>query len=288
MPTPVSSTAGEEWLLLIIVTLAGGAGLGTVQWRGHGHPGVGVLIPALAACFAAGSFWLTVAVTAAVDGSVAAHRSRLRARDPFTHLVSDMVDLLALLEYEPALVDPTVRREALGLLERIARGQERVIAEPLGRQRRRSMVQEPTGRAFRHHVAGIAAATRDLKRSVLSPGRDTWPALRTRLHDMLTATVHARWDLLLHREPDPAAKALLVRLLSLGRSLLVLLVPPALLIALQAFHVIPENPPTGVQVIAYVAWPAIVLLLWLDPALAQKVDLVKSAKDLIPRGSSEK
>jgi hypothetical protein len=125
------------------------------------------------------------------------------------------------------------------------------------------------------------AATRDLKRDVLSPGPRTWVGLRARLRDDLAATCHGHWDLLPFRTPDPVGTVLRIRLLSALRSLLVLLIPPGLLYLVSATRLLPVVPSQPVLLIGYLGWPALVILLWLDPELATKVNLVKAAGDAV-------
>ncbi|MGA5727368.1 tetratricopeptide repeat protein [Streptomyces seoulensis] len=267
--------------VMFLSAILGGLALGAVLVLGERGPGDAALILCLTWCFAWTAWCLILAGLLLARTLTKAVLFRLRYRDPVACLVADLVDLIALLSHGPALSESATRRTVLDYLEGIACGQERVLVEPLGRKGRRSTIEEPIDRAFRHHVTGIAAATRDLKRSVLSPDTETWPLLRSQLIAVLGNTVHARWDLLPHRQPDPAIRMLRVRLLSTLRTLLVLVVPPALLIVLQQAKIFPSGLPTALQVAAYLGWPAIVLLLWLDPDLAKKVDLVKSAGNLV-------
>ncbi|MEU6374169.1 tetratricopeptide repeat protein [Streptomyces sp. NPDC046909] len=272
---------GVEPQLVLLWVVIGAGGLGAVLWDGHGNPAAAALIPALAVCSTAVAFCLMVGIETLTHIPANIARSRLRSRDRHTYLVHDLIDLLALLEYEPSLREATVRRQALDLLEQIARGQERVLVEPLGPQGRRSTIEESTGRAFRHHVAGIAAATRDLKRSVLSPGPETWRELRGVVAALLQDTVHARWEQLPHRRPDPAGQVLRLRILGAVRNLLVLLIPPTLVLVLEHTGVLPAGIPTGFQIAAYIGWPVIVVLLWLDPTLAKKIELLKASTDTL-------
>ncbi|MEU6194534.1 tetratricopeptide repeat protein [Streptomyces sp. NPDC047061] len=272
--------------LLIWTALATG-GLTAALWSGHGHPAAVFLVPAMGVLSSALIWWLVLGTYALAALPAKIALARLRSRDRFTYLVADLIDLLAFLEYEPALRESAVRRQGLDLLEQIARGQEHVLVEPLGPQGRRSTIEESIGRAFRHHVSGIASATRDLKRSVLSPGPDTWRTLHALLAEVLCHTVHARWDRLPHRQPDPAGRVLRVRLLGAVRNLLVLLIPPALVLTLQGTGVLPASIPTELQIAAYIGWPAVVALLWLDPTLAKKIDLLKTSTDTLRNSISK-
>jgi len=116
---------------------------------------------------------------------------------------------------------------------------------------------------------------------VLSPGPRTWAGLRTRLRDDLAATCHGHWDLLPYRTPDPAGMVLRIRLFSALRSMLVLLTPPGLLYLLSATRLLPAMPSQPILLIGYLGWPALVLMIWLDPDLATKVSLVKAVGDTV-------
>jgi hypothetical protein len=105
--------------------------------------------------------------------------------------------------------------------------------------------------------------------------------LRARLRDDLAATCHGYWNLLQHRTPDPVGKVLRIRLLSAIRSLLVLATPPGLLYLLSATHVLPTVPSQPILLIGYLGWPALVIMFWLDPELAAKINLVKAAGDAV-------
>jgi tetratricopeptide (TPR) repeat protein len=261
------------------VTLTGYGGAAAVLLSGHGHPGTLLLFLSLAPAFAATALWLLFAAMLVSEQVTEARSRRERIHDRFGHLVHDMLDLLVVLEYEPALIRPEVRRDCLAILERIARGQEQVLMAAV--KSGGGVIEEPTGHAFRQHVAAVVAATRDLKRDVLSPGPRTWVGLRARLRDDLAATCHGHWDLLPFRTPDPVGTVLRIRLLSALRSLLVLLIPPGLLYLVSATRLLPVVPSQPVLLIGYLGWPALVILLWLDPELATKVNLVKAAGDAV-------
>jgi len=280
---------GNDGPMLTIVactTLGGYGGTAAVVLSGHGHPSTLLLFLGLNLAFTATIIWLMIAVLVVNVQVTEARSRRERLHDRFGYLVHDMLDLLVVLEYEPALIRPEVRRECLAILERIARGQEQVLTAAV--RSGGGVIEEPTGHAFRRHVAGIVASTRDLKRDVLSPGPGTWTVLRARLREDLAATCHGHWNLLPNRTPDPAGRVLRIRLLSALRSLLVLLIPPGLLYLLSATHLLPALPSQSVLLIGYLGWPALVLMLWLDPELAAKVNLVKSAAEAVSSFKQDK
>jgi len=266
----------EIW---VITTLAGYGATAAILLEGHGHPSTLLLFPALDAAYVATFMWMIVACAVVAMLVTTAQSRRQHRENALGYLVHDMLDLLVLLEYEPGLIRPEVRRECLATLERIAHGQERLLTAAI--RSGGGMIEQPTEHAFRQHVASVVAATRDLKRDVLSPGPGTWAGLRARLHEDLAATCHGHWDLLPHRTPDPAGRALRIRLLSALRSLLVLLTPPGLLYLVSATRLLPVTPSQPVLLLFYFGWPALVIMFWLDPQLLAKVNLVKTAADTV-------
>jgi hypothetical protein len=44
---------------------------------------------------------------------------------------------------------------------------------------------------------------------------------------------------------------------------------------------LPAAPSQPILLIGYLGWPALVIMLWLDPELAAKVNLVKTASDAV-------
>lgn len=268
-----------------IATLVGYGAVGAALLSGHGHPATLLLFPALVLGFVATGTWIIV-IGILIADQVAVIRTRHQRRDDrFGYLVHDMLDLLVLLEYEPALIRPEVQRECLALLERIARGQEHVLMAAVATSGR---VEGPTGHAFRQHVAGVVAATRDLERDVLSPGPRTWEGLRARLVEDLAATCHGYWNLLPYRVPDPPGKVLRIRLLSALRSLLVLVTLPVLLYLASRTHLLPAAVPQSVLLIGYLGWPGLVIMYWLDPDLLTKISLLKSGGDAVSSFKQDK
>ena len=268
------------WLAIrASTTLVGFSAAAAVLLTGHGHPSALLLFPSLDLVFVATSFWSLSSGVLLYRLMTAARWRRQRRDGRFGYLVHDMLDLLVVLEYEPALIRPEVRRECLAILERIARGQEQVLMAAI--KSGGGVIEEPTEHAFRHHVAAIVAATRDLKRDVLSPGPGTWAGLRARLRDDLAATCHGHWNLLPYRPPDPPGRVLRIRLFSALRSLMVLLIPPGLLYLASATRLLPFVPSQPILLIGYLVWPGLVILLWLDPQLATKVNLVKAAGETV-------
>jgi hypothetical protein len=57
--------------------------------------------------------------------------------------------------------------------------------------------------------------------------------------------------------------------------------PPGLLYLVSATHLLPVTPSQPVLLLFYFGWPALVLMLWLDPQLATKVNLVETAADTV-------
>lgn len=271
-------------LVLLVFSLAAGA-----VWLGTGARALPMAEPAALVLGAAALIW-TLFWAIEVVQTIWARRATFRLRRGARHaaLIADLCDLLGVLRDDRPLALASVRRDVLCGLDLIAEDQYHVMLEATGGPRRRLMSRETAiDRAFRQHAAGVAAATRDLKRSVLSPGSDTWANLKTRVVELLEATAHGWWERYPYRKPDPVTRVLLAKVDSFARRLVVISGVPAMVAIIQYSHVLKFAVPVEVQFIAYVVWPLAGILMLVDPTLPAKVTAANDLRSLLAGGDQK-
>lgn len=171
------------------------------------------------------------------------------------------------------------RADILAILENAARSLEAMPEHlPSG---------DPVHTAWAKNVYGERAdAIRDLKKWVLLPLDCTRRDLETKIRTILLLLVAGNWGAL-DRVQVPKAAPLpwWERVWSVGRPLLIAILPPALVVGIQWQHIQLPAPLDTWALPISLLWTAMCLLAALDPHFAEKISTFKDLPSIFPRGS---
>jgi hypothetical protein len=242
-----------------------------LQLRGHIPDRLDLPILWTAVAFGA-AFLLELVLFLALVGTERFALRRLRRDDPYAAAVTSLVSVLVQLRTG---VDPVDRREvrsvvstledaAAGLLDHL-RG-----LEPTGDLRSDAWL---SGRA-----TGIAAAVRNLKSWVLSPGPESFDALAIRIEQDVKSVGNGYWRDL--EWVDPAVAAARERRLWVITTLrnLVLAALPLIAVLIAESVGILTGTTANQLLLASVTWGVVSLLVTFDPSFGEKLGALKDAR----------
>jgi tetratricopeptide (TPR) repeat protein len=270
-----------EILALVTVTVVDAGGLVWVVTRKSDRLGDLALVGLVSLSYFIAWAWLLVLLSIVHDWLAIRADKRSHQRSPLGSIAYAMLDLLDLLDYEPGLLRTDSRAKCIKLIEQAAQSLPHALATATDEADDWRRPTKSEQASERQRAAAIVAATRDLKDLVRSPKADSWDKLRTHAMTLLTNTARGHWGELDSRTPDPVGRVFVRNTLTAVRGLAVVAVPPAALAAYQLVtHTSLANLPLALPLIAYVGWPLLSLMWWLDPNLSSKLGALRQARDL--------
>jgi hypothetical protein len=201
---------------------------------------------------------------------------RLERSHPDEVISLELVRLISQMEYQPAWRDLAIRRQWSDSLERIARTLESALARAVPRtDRATGWVDEM--------VRGVGTGLRDLRGQVLAPDSGTPDSVIKTLSSMVLNIADGRWRQLPTMDAVPVRQR--ITRLRIQRYIQVVLAAglPALIYWIYQSFIAPPGLelPEWVGLVVYVGWPAITILVHIDPHFFDKLAAVRGTGESI-------
>lgn len=204
---------------------------------------------------------------------------RLERHHPDEVISLELVRLISQMDYRPAWHELARRRQWSDSLERIARTLEHALARAVPRtDRATGWVDEM--------VRGVGTGLRHLRGQVLAPDSGTPDAVITTLGSMVVNVAGGRWRQLPSKESVSVRERITwLRVQRYLQALVAAGLPALIYWIYQTFIAPPEYQlPDWVGLVVYVAWPAITILVHIDPHFFDKLSAVRGTGESIREG----
>ena len=201
---------------------------------------------------------------------------RLERAHPDEVISLELVRLIFQMDYPPAWHELARRQQWSETLERIARTLERALARAVPRtDRATGWVDEM--------VRGIGTGLRNIRGQVLAPDSGTPDAVITTLSSMVVNIAGGRWRQLPSKETVSVRERITwLRVQRYLQALVAAGLPALIYWIYQTFIAPPEYQlPDWMGLVVYVAWPAITILVHIDPHFFDKLSAVRGSGESI-------
>lgn len=261
-------------IVTVVASAVAGALLALTQGAFRDGPAVAIAAGITTALFV---IWIPIYGWFGVNAAVRQFRlRRLEHSHPDEVIALELVRLISEMDYRPAWRELARRRHWSDSLERIARTLESALAKAVPRtDRATGWVDEL--------VRGVGTGLRHLRGQVLAPDSSTPDSVITTLSSMVVNVAGGQWRQLPSKESVPVRER--ITWLRVRRYLQVVVaagLPAAIYWVYQSLIAPPElQLPDWVGLVVYVVWPAITILVHVDPHFFDKLSAVRGTGDSI-------